>query len=312
MGVLRAPVVLALTAATSLLPLWEASLALVCLPLLVFAWALYRGRTWGAFGLLGMAAMLLFFSAAAPPEEAGLAANLGVIGGLALACFGLVAPVLWRRDALATSVAAAAVLILGMGVVVSVGMPPETVPLELELFCSGGCEDEDEDEDLPYGQRVAPWLLNMEVQPVYDQWLRVLITNNSKREILFVHPRPGSLHGLHQPVYRVEAQDADGRALELSPLPAKDVARAFGSPRPASTTLVQPGETFSVAFALPRFDGMPVLVRVTYEYTPAPRSDGYGSHVPPVIMERLLWAMFVGQINSPWTRLPLPKLKSCF
>lgn len=311
-GTLLAPVMGALAVATALLALVDPSVALCCLPLLVFAWALYRGRTWGAFGLLGISAVVLLFSGVASPRQELLAACLGLTGGLGLACFGLVAPVLWRHDALATSVTAASVLGLCLGGTVWVCMPPDAYPLPLDNFCSGGegtCVADD--EDLPYGQRVSSSLLSMEARPDRDRRLRVMITNNSLHELLFVHPLPDSSRVLGLPVYGVTALDAQGRLLEMLP-PEPSAAAAASARSPLrDTTLVQPGETFSVAVSLPRFNGTPASIQVTYDFEPGPQSDE-PTWLDSSIRRRLLAAVLVGQVSSPWVKLPLPKLKSCF
>lgn len=309
----RALVVGALTVVTALLALCDPVVALWCLPLMIFAWALYRGRTWGAFGLLGLSAVVLLLCALAPPKRVEVAACLGLTGGLGLACFGLVAPVLWRRDALATSVTAASVLGLCLGGVVWVCAPPDAHPLPLEYFCPGGVSQTclDDDEPPPYGRRVKPGLLTMEARPTEGRWLRVLITNNSGHELLFVHPLPGSPHGLHLPVYSVTALDARGHLLEMLPPTRSVVASAPGRQLARDTTLVQPGETFSVAFPLPRFRGTPASLQVTYDFEPEPPSDE-PSWLDGGVRARLLAAVMVGQVSSPWIKLPPPKIKSCF
>ena len=305
-GVLRAPVVVALTVVTSLLSLWDNAAALCCLPLLVFAWALYRGRTWGAFGLLGVSAgLLLLCGVKALPCQVGLAAGLG------LASFGLVAPALWRSDALAASVTALSVLGLGLGGALWVARPPDATSLALDYFCTeGGVERSLEvDDDLPYGQRLRPSQLSMDLRPVEDQWLRVLITNNSDRAVALMHPRHGSRHGYLQPYYSVLAQDARGRLLEIVPPPGF----TLGTPGRIFTTLLEPGETFSVAISLPDFNGVPAQVALTYGFDPRLLHDVSWAGT---MVERRRAALLVGEVHSAWVPLKrsesLPQLKSCF
>ena len=148
---------LALAGVCALLPWLDASFVLFCLPLVLLAWALYRGRAWGAFGLLGLCSMVLLFSGVAPTNEPTVAAALGLAGGLGLACFCLVVPVLWGHDRLATVVAALSVLCLGLGGAVWISVPPESISLELEGRCAGGrAADEVTSDDLAPRSAPAP------------------------------------------------------------------------------------------------------------------------------------------------------------
>ena len=300
-AVLSAVTVVLVLSAASLL-LWDQQAALWCVPLLLMAWALRRGKVWAAFGLLGHGTALLVLC------WAGLIGwQASVAAGLALACFGLLLPLLWRADRLATVVAAVAVLGLGTGGAAWVTLPPATAPLPRDLFKRadrpvGGLSI------LPleggFGRRVAPRRFTLELllvrspEPGTGRWLRLLVTNNSRLAVGFAHPMEGSVRCGLRPGYQVTARDLDGH--ELAPVLGAEPCQGHLLER--QITLVKPGETFSVAFALPRCEGQPARVRVTYAFDPEQLDDRV-QWWATASMRRRLGSLFAGSLSSPWIAL---------
>ena len=93
--------------------------AVVCLPLLIFAWAVERGWVWGVLGLLGSALTLLTLSLV---EVLSIWVLLPTVAGLSTVV--LTSLILFRFDALATVVLTVLVSVAGVGAATELSSDP--------------------------------------------------------------------------------------------------------------------------------------------------------------------------------------------
>jgi len=121
-------------------------------------------------------------------------------------------------------------------------------------------------EPAGFGVRPDAELFDVKLREVGANLLELSIVNRTNEPITFIEPQPGSHRGWIQPTYELEAYDAAGRRLEMSPAKAGTVSASIDL---KTAHVVAPGRRFVTNVSTDMF-GQPIAkVRVRYRFDSA-------------------------------------------